>query len=223
MAEGSDQPIAFVSRSLSKAEKGYAHLDKEGPTIVFGATKFHHYLFGHKFTIFSDHKSLQYIFSATCPTPTLASACIQRWTLILSAYNYQIQYKPGKDSSNADVLSRLPLPHSSQSVPLPGEIILLMDTLESSPVSATQIRTWTTNDPALSRVRNLVLQGWIDMTDEQLQPYQRRKDELSIHTGCVLLGSRMVVPPAGHKGVMEELHQGHPGINRMKGLARGFV
>ena len=63
-----------------------------------------------------------------------------------------------------------------------------MDTLESSPVSS---------------VRNLVLQGWIDTTDEQLQPYQRRKDELSVHTGCVLLGSRVVVPPAGHKQVME--------------------
>ena len=74
-----------------------------------------------------------------------------------------------------------------------------MDTLESSPVLATHIRTWTTNDPVLSRVRNLVLQGWIDATDEQLQPYHRRKDELSVHTGYVLLGSRVVVPPAGHK------------------------
>ena len=98
-----------------------------------------------------------------------------------------------------------------------------MDTLESSPISATQIRTWTTNDPVLSKVRNLVLQGWIDTTDEQLQPYQRHKDELSVHTGCVLLGSHVVVPPAGYKQVMEELHQGHPGINRMNGLARGFV
>ena len=160
MADGSDQPIAFVSCSMSKAEKGYAHpLDKEGLAIVFGVKKFHYYLFGRKFTICSDRKPLQYIFSATCPTPTLASACIQRRALTLSAYNYQIQYKPGKDNSNADVLSRLPLPDSPQSVPLPGETILLMDTLESSPVSATQIRTWTANDPVLSRVRNLILQG----------------------------------------------------------------
>ena len=36
MADGSDQPIAFASCSLSKAEKGYAHLGKEGLTIVFG-------------------------------------------------------------------------------------------------------------------------------------------------------------------------------------------
>ena len=68
-----------------------------------------------------------------------------------------------------------------------------MDTLESSPVSATDIITWTSKDPVLSRVKELVLQGWVDTTDEQLQLYQQRKDELSIHAGCVLLGSRVVV------------------------------
>ena len=38
-----------------------------------------------------------------------------------------------------------------------------------------------------------------------------------------MLGSRVVVPPAGRQKIMEELHQGHPGITRVKGLARGFV
>ena len=76
-------------------------------------------------------------FSSTHPTPSLASTL----ALILSAYNHQIQYKPGKDNSNVDALSRLPLPESPTSVPLPGETIFLMDTLEISPVNATQIRT----------------------------------------------------------------------------------
>ena len=54
-------------------------------------------------------------------------------------------------------------------------------------------------DPVLSRVKELVLQGWVDTTDEQLQPYQICKDELSIHAGCILLGSCVVVPPAGRQ------------------------
>ena len=153
--------------------------------------------------------------------PSLSS--IQRWALTLSAYDYHIQYKPGRDNSNADVLSRLPLPESLTSVPQPGKMILLMDTLHSSPVSATQIKTWTNNDPVLARVKNLVLQGWVDMTDVQLKPYQRHKDELSVHTGCVLLGSRVVIPPPGCQKIMQELHQGHPGITRIKSLAREFV
>ena len=44
--DGTDQPIAFVSRSLSQAEKGYAHLDKEGLAIVYGVKKFDQYLYG---------------------------------------------------------------------------------------------------------------------------------------------------------------------------------
>ena len=56
-----------------------------------------------------------------------------------------------------------------------------------------------------------------------LKPYQQRKDQLSVHNGCILLGSRVVVPVAGQTKVMEELYQGHPGITRMKGLARSFV
>ena len=57
----------------------------------------------------------------------------------------------------------------------------------------------------------------------QLQPYQQRKDQLSVHDGCVLLGSRAVVPVAGQPKVIEELHQSHSGITRMKGLAKSFV
>ena len=49
LEEGSERPIAFASRSLSPAEKGYAQLDKEALAIVFGVTKFHVYLYGHAF------------------------------------------------------------------------------------------------------------------------------------------------------------------------------
>ena len=69
----------------------------------------------------------------------------------------------------------------------------------------------------------MILQGWTYTTSEELQPYQQRQDQLSVHDGCVLLGSRAVIPPAGRTKVLEELYQGHPGITRMKGLARSFV
>ena len=66
--DGTDQSIAFASRSLSQAEKGYAHLDKEGLAIVYGVKKFHQYPYGRTFTIKSDHKPLEHIFSSTRPT-----------------------------------------------------------------------------------------------------------------------------------------------------------
>ena len=56
--DGSDRPIAYVSRTLSPAEKKYAQLDKEGMAVVFGVTKFHQFLLGREFTVLSDHKPL---------------------------------------------------------------------------------------------------------------------------------------------------------------------
>ena len=76
-------------------------------------------------------------FAESCLIP---SARIQRWALTLSAYNYDIKYKPGKDISNADMLSRLSLPEFRTTVPLPGKTIYLMDTLESTSVNATRVK-----------------------------------------------------------------------------------
>ena len=147
-----EKPIAFASWSLTAAEKKYAQLDKEGLAIVFGVRKFHDYLFGRKFEIRSDHKPLQYLFDENRSIPQLASARIQRWALILSAYNYVISYKPGDQHANADSLSRLPLPeHPTETTP-PADIVLLMDTLQTSPVTAQNIRYWTDHDPLLSNV-----------------------------------------------------------------------
>lgn len=61
------------------------------------------------------------------------------------------------------------------------------------------------------------------MVDKTLQPYHNRKCELSVQDGCILLGSRVVMPKHGREMVLEELHEGHPGMVRMKRLARGYV
>ena len=186
---------------------------------MFGVRHFHHYLLGRRFTIYSDHKPLQYLFSEDKAIPTMASSRIQRWALTLSAYDYDIVFKPGSQHANADVLSRLPLPDHPTSVPLPQETVLLMEVLQASPVTAKQIKTWTSHDPVLSKVRDKVLQGWVDTSDPSMQPYQRRKCELSIEDGCILWGNRIIVPPPGRAKVIDTLHEGHPGMARMKSLA----
>ena len=56
--DGSEQPVAFASRSLLPAKRKYSQLDKEGLAIIFGVKRFYHYLLGRKFTIYSDHKPL---------------------------------------------------------------------------------------------------------------------------------------------------------------------
>ena len=52
MLDGSEKPIGFVSKTLTPAEKNYSQLEKEGRK-VFGIKKFHSYLFGHSFSIYT--------------------------------------------------------------------------------------------------------------------------------------------------------------------------
>ena len=127
--EEGERPIAFASRTLSPAERKYAHLDKEGLYIIFGVKKFDGYLFGRKFVIRSDHKPLQRLLDNTRVIPQLVSARLQWWSLILSAYDYTILYRSGEKHTNADSLSRLPLPEPPSITPQPADIILLMETL----------------------------------------------------------------------------------------------
>ena len=223
--DGSEKPIGFASRTLSPAEKHYSQLDKEALAIIFGIKKFHDYLHGHHFTIYSDHQPLQYLFGASKPIPPMASGRLKRWALTLEAYEYTIQHKPGKELANADALSRLPLSHYPETVPIPGDINMVMQHLDTTPVTAADIKTWIDKDPLLSKVRQFVLNGWpCDVTAEEvLRPYISKKDELSVHNGCLLWGSRVVIPPLGRHLIVKELHQSHPGISRMKSLSRGYV
>ena len=223
LPDGSDQPISFASRSLASAERKYSQLDKEALAIVFGIKRFHQYLFGRSFTILSDHKPLQHLFAETKGIPVLASARIQRWALILSAYNYSIEYKPGSTHSNADGLSRLPLPDTPTEVPVPTETILVMDMLNSLPVTAQHIKKWTDRDVILTKLHRFLIDGSPLPDDPEFRPYKQRHTELSIHDGCILWGTRVIVPPPGRSKTLEQLHVGHPGASRMKNLARCFV
>ena len=153
----------------------------------------------------------------------MASARVQRWGLTLGAYNYSIKYKAGTKMGNADGISRLPLPETPAQVPVPGETVMLIESLQTSPVNAQKIKTWTSQDPTLSRVRQLILQGWPTVEDKALAPYNNRREELSVQDGCILWGNRIVVPPAGRKAIVEMLHEGHPGICRMKSRARSAI
>ena len=224
MEDGSEKPIAYISRTLSAAEKRYSQLEKEALAIVFSVRKLDHYLRGRSFTIYSDHKPLQFIFSEGRSVPQMASSRIQRWSLTLSAYHYTIQHRPGLKMANADALSRLPLPETEQYVPVPGDIRLLFQQLSTSIVTADHIRSWTAKDPLLARVRHFIQGGWTLMKpDTDIQPYYNRRDELSVVDGCILWGSRVVVPVPGRHIIIEQLHETHPGVSRMKGLARSYV
>ena len=108
--------IAYASRSLSPSERSYTAHKLEFLALKWAITdKFHEYLHGAVFQVFTDNNPLTYIL-----TTAKLDATGHRWVAALSNYTFSISYNPGKDNKDADALSRIKWPEavdiSSQSV-----------------------------------------------------------------------------------------------------------
>ncbi|XP_039520330.1 uncharacterized protein K02A2.6-like [Pimephales promelas] len=217
MPNGQERLIAFASRSLSKAEANYAQIEREALSIVFGVRKFYQYVFGRKFTLLTDHRPLTAIFGPHHGIPSLAASRMQRWALLLSAHTYVIKYRKAELHGNADGLSRLPLSNEAQVAE-----IFYFSQVERAPVTAVQVRKSTRNDPVLSKVMDIVMTGKGETDDLELKPYVSRRHELSVQSGCLLWGRRVIIPSALRKQVLKQLHVGHCGMVRMKEIARSY-
>ena len=97
--------IAYASRSLNKSERNYCVTDKELLALKYFIEYFKHYLLGRQFLARTDHQALIWLFSLREPKGRIA-----RWIEILSAYQFSIEYRPGKRHGNADAMSRCPNP-----------------------------------------------------------------------------------------------------------------
>ena len=220
--DGTRRPIAYASRTLDKHEKGYSQLDKEALAIMFGLKKFRMFLYGRLFTITTDHKPLERILGPKTGIPTLAAQRLQRWAITLSAFTYKIKYIPAKQNTLADALSRLPLPIIESEE---DAVFRVEDKMLSGlPVTSNDIQRNTQRDPVLSRVLEFTRTGWpTEVDDLRLKPYYNRRHELSIEQDCILWGLRVVIPQKLREQILQELHVAHPGMVRMKEIARSYV
>lgn len=99
---GNDKPIAYASRTLNDAETRYSTVEKELLAIVWAVKHFRPYLYGRRFKILTDHRPLAWLNSMKEPNSKLT-----RWKLRLSEFDYDIEYKNGKQNVVADALSRI--------------------------------------------------------------------------------------------------------------------
>ncbi|GJQ89956.1 putative reverse transcriptase domain-containing protein [Tanacetum coccineum] len=96
-----EEVIAYASRQLKIHEKNYTTHDLELGAVVFALKIWRHYLYGTKYTVFIDHKSLQHILNQK-----ELNMRQHRWLELLSDYDCEIRYHPGKANVVADALSR---------------------------------------------------------------------------------------------------------------------
>ena len=226
LIDGVERPICFASRTLTSTERNYSQLEKEALAIVYALRQFHFYLWGQSnFTLITDHKPLLGLFGQDKPISPMSSGRIQRWSLILQAYKFTLVHRSGAFLGTADALSRLPLKATTDATPVPADWTNLVNFLDWAPVTGSHISQHTSRDPVLSKILKFCQNGWPStaMGDPGLSPYIRRKEELSIQNGCVLWGSRVVVPPMLRTALLDELHSGHVGSSRMKELARSYL
>ena len=98
---GMERPIAFATRTLSKSERNYRVSHRELLVIVESVEQHRHYLQGTRFCIRTDHAPLRSVIKAKDSKGQLA-----RWIEFFSAFDFEIQYRPGQRHQNADALSR---------------------------------------------------------------------------------------------------------------------
>ncbi|KAM7315470.1 uncharacterized protein ISCGN_005253 [Ixodes scapularis] len=219
LEDGTARPVAYASRTLTSAEKGYSQLEKEALALLFGVKKFHFYLYGRTFKLVTDHKPLQTIFGPKTGIPAMAAARLQRWPVTLSAYRYSLVFKRSTENVEADCFSRLPVEGRQESDEKVESFCSLR--LLSLPVDSRDIARETARDPLLRRVYDYVLKGWPPYVgDQALKPWFQRNTELSAQQGCLMLGLRVVVPEKLRSVLLDEIHEGHPGVVRAKELAR---
>ncbi|GJU05755.1 putative reverse transcriptase domain-containing protein [Tanacetum coccineum] len=96
-----EKVIAYASRQLKVHEKNYTTHDLELGAVVFALKMWRHYLYGTKCVVFTDHKSLQHILDQK--ELNMRQRC---WLELLSDYDCEIRYHPGKANVVADALSR---------------------------------------------------------------------------------------------------------------------
>lgn len=91
-----------------------------------------------------------------------------------------------------------------------------------APLSAVQVKKETLNDPQLSKVMDVIIKGQPAGDDMHLKPYLGRRLELSVQSGCLLWGRRVIIPLSLRAKVLQQLHAGHSRIVRMKEMVRSY-
>ena len=153
---------------------------------MYGVKKFHQYLYGLRFTLVTSHKPLTANLGSKKGVPSLAAARLQHWALLLSAYSYEIQFKPTEAQYNTVELSRLPLDvHTADSTPDPASVFNIAQ-VQPLPVSFHQIQVETKQDLVLKKVTTYVTNGWPTDVPDELKPYRTRQTELGMESGCLM-------------------------------------
>jgi len=223
--------IAFASRCLSELEKKYSQCEKEALAIVWSCERFHLYIYGSEFVIYSDNKALEFIFNHHKQKPPPR---IERWQLRLMPYNFRVIHTPG-ESNIADYLSRHPI--EDRNVNLKQYIKDANDhinaiTIESPTllvVPEDEIIEETLKDFELTLVKkalllkNKELEKFFEL-NKNISAFKNHLNDITLsENGVLLKNHRIVIPKSLRNRIVDIAHDGHMGISKTKSLIREHI
>ena len=222
MQEG--RPVAYGSKTLTSCERRYANIERELLAIVWGAQKFHTYVYGRRVFVETDHKPLESIFRKPLND---APPRLQRMLLKLTKYDLDVRYVPGKQQVLSDCLSRAAL-RDTEPVSQPEDVIgvNLIEKLGFEDNTLKRFRDTSCVDETSQVVMDYVLKGWPtekEQVDELAREYWNYREELSVEDGLLFKSDRIVVPRALRAEVLDEIHGAHMGESKSLCFARDYV
>ena len=165
--DGKERPVAYASRTLNKAEKNYTTHKLEFLALKWSITdRFHEYLYGSTFEVFTDNNPLSYVLSSA-----KLDATGQRWIAALQGpYNFKVHYKPGRLNQVADSLSRIDRGEERVETIMEVEVKAILDSGGAADVSIPFVGINKGEAPVI--MKNLQLSGvahksWGDWQEEQ--------------------------------------------------------
>ena len=175
--------------------------------MTFSCERFHQYIYGQEFEIETDHKPLVSIFKKSLID---SPPRIQRLRLRLQKYDFKLSYVPGKWMHTPDALSRAPLKLASKSDHhIEAHVDGIIAVLQVTDEKLKEIKEETQKDKTMISLQNTIMQGWPNErsnTSNELHAYWNIRDELSVHQGLILKGSKIVIPTKMRKEILIKIH-----------------
>jgi len=208
--------IAYASRQLRKHEQNYPTHDLELAAVVHALKIWRHYLLGHRCQIYTDHKSLKYIF-----TQNDLNLRQRRWLELIKDYDLEIHYHPGKANVVADALSRKSHVNAMRASQMPQELCWEFEKLNLGFVAHTEGIAIEVEPTLEQEIRKGQLEDARIKEIKELMEIGKAPEFTEDEHGTIWFRKRICVPDIEHlrEMILKKAHDSaysiHPGSTKM--------